>query len=185
MAQTFPLYRGKGSRDEDGGQTVGYFKGSVKMYPLPDDGSAEPEKILVNIPSTDPIDVIIRVYVIRVRKLKKVKFAFLYLQSHNVQAIDLQPQDPNGKSDPYLKVSIGKHVISDKENYVTANLNPMFGKMFELPAKLPTDRTLKVTVMDWDRFSGDDLIGETEIDLENRYLSHYRATCGLPATMSR
>jgi len=67
LAQTFPLYRGKGSRDEDR-EAVGYFKGSVKMYPLPDDGSAEPERILVNIPSTDPIDVIVRVYVIRVSK---------------------------------------------------------------------------------------------------------------------
>ncbi len=101
------------------------------------------------------------------------------------QAIDLQPQDPNGKSDPYLKVSIGKKVINDKENYITANINPLFGKMFEIPAKLPMDRTLKVTVMDWDRFSADDLIGETEIDLENRFLSQYRATCGLSATMSR
>ena len=66
---TFPLYRGKGSRDPDeaGGQVVGYFKGSVKMYPLPDDGSPEPEKILSNIPSTDPLDVIVRVYVIKVR----------------------------------------------------------------------------------------------------------------------
>ena len=102
-----------------------------------------------------------------------------------MQGIDLQPQDPNGKSDPYLKVSIGKKVISDKDNYVTADLNPMFGTMFELPAKLPIDHTLKVTVMDWDRFSADDLIGETKIDLENRFLSQYRPTCGLPETMSR
>ena len=75
--------------------------------------------------------------------------------------------------------------FNDKENYVTASLNPMFGKMFELPAKLPMDRNLKVTIMDWDRFSSDDLIGETEIDLENRFLSQYRATCGMAATMSR
>ena len=68
LAQTFPLHRGKGSRDPDelGGQTVGFFKGSVKMYPLPDDGSPEPERILVNIPPTGPVDVVVRVYVIRV-----------------------------------------------------------------------------------------------------------------------
>ncbi len=69
LAQTFPLYRGKGARDsgEGGGQVVGYFKGSIKIYPLPDDGSPEPERVLVNIPSTDPVDVVVRVYVIRVR----------------------------------------------------------------------------------------------------------------------
>ena len=104
---------------------------------------------------------------------------------HNIQGIDLQPQDPDGKSDPYLMVSIGKKVINDKDNYITANLNPMFGKMFELPARLPIDHTLKVTVMDWDRFTANDLIGETTIDLENRYLSRHRATCGLSETMSR
>ena len=101
------------------------------------------------------------------------------------QGLDLQPQDPDGKSDPYLKVSIGKKCINDKENYIKGQLNPLFGKMFELPAKLPIDHTLKVTVMDWDRFSSDDIIGETKIDLENRFLSQYRPTCGLSQTMSR
>ena len=38
------------------------------MYPLPDDGSPEPERMLAHIPSTDPVSVIVRVYVIRVRK---------------------------------------------------------------------------------------------------------------------
>jgi Ca2+-dependent lipid-binding protein len=101
------------------------------------------------------------------------------------QGIDLQAQDPNGKSDPFLKVSIGKKVINDKDNYITASLNPIFGKMFELPARLPIDHSLKVCVMDWDRLSAHDLIGETTIDLENRYLSRHRAVRGLPETMSR
>ena len=101
------------------------------------------------------------------------------------QAFDLQPQDPDGKSDPYLKVQIGKSKISDKDNYVPSNLNPVFGKMFELPATLPLDHKLVVKVMDWDRISADDLIGETVIDLENRFLSQYRAVCGLPETFSK
>lgn len=68
LAQTFALHRGKGSRDpeEKSGQPVGIFKGSLKAYPLPDDGSPMPELILSNIPSTDPVDVVIRVYIIRV-----------------------------------------------------------------------------------------------------------------------
>ena len=68
LAQTFPLFRGKGSRDPDkiGNQPVGYFKGGIKMYPLPDDGSPEPDKVLSNVPSTDPVDVVVRVYVIKV-----------------------------------------------------------------------------------------------------------------------
>ena len=167
LAQTFALFRGKGSRDpEDAkGEPVGYFKGTVKMYPLPDDGSPEPERMLAHIPSTDPVSVIVRVYVIR--------------------GIDLQPQDPDGKSDPFLKVKIGKKVINDKDNYIPSQLNPIFGKMFELPAVLPLDHTHTVTVMDWDRVSANDLIGETTIDLENRFLSQRRATCGLPESFSK
>ena len=67
LATTFPLYRGKGSRDpEEQIGSVGLFKGSLKVYPLPDDGSPPPELILANIPSTDPVEVVVRVYVIRV-----------------------------------------------------------------------------------------------------------------------
>lgn len=39
-----------------------------------------------------------------------------------------------------------------------------------------------IQVMDWDLLGSDDLIGETKIDLENRFYSRHRATCGLPRT---
>ena len=57
--------------------------------------------------------------------------------------------------------------------------------MFEVPARLPLENTLTITVMDYDCFSADDLIGETKIDLENRFLSHHRPRCGLPETFAR
>ena len=94
--------------------------------------------------------------------------------------------------DPFLKVKIGEKEINDKDNYIPRQLNPIFGKMFELPAVLPLDHTLTISVMDWDSFFMDwdpflahDLIGETTIDLENRFLSQHRATCGLPESFSK
>lgn len=45
-----------------------------------------------------------------------------------LKALDLQPQDTSGLADPYLVVNLGKTKISDKENYVPNNLNPLFGK---------------------------------------------------------
>jgi len=38
---------------------------------------------------------------------------------------------------------------------------------------------VKVQIVDWDLIGSDDLIGETVIDLENRYYSRHRATCGI------
>jgi len=53
-------------------------------------------------------------------------------------------------------------------------------RMFELQATIPVAKDLHVSVMDYDLVGADDLIGETIIDLENRFLTKYRATVGLP-----
>ncbi|KAI8430629.1 hypothetical protein MSG28_000832 [Choristoneura fumiferana] len=42
------------------------------------------------------------------------------------------------------------------------------------------DSMLTIQVLDWDLLGSDDMIGETKIDLENRFYSRHRATCGLP-----
>lgn len=84
-----------------------------------------------------------------------------------------------------MVVSIGKTKLDSKEDKLKNNLNPIFGKMFELKATLPTDHTLSVTVMDYDRGRlHDDIIGTTKIDVENRFYSNRRATCGLPQTVT-
>ena len=55
--------------------------------------------------------------------------------------------------------------------------------MFEFRVKIPLVKNLKIQVKDYDfPPDPDDLIGETEIDLEQRLLSRYHATCGLPKT---
>ena len=54
--------------------------------------------------------------------------------------------------------------------------------MFEMKAVLPLDKDLLIQIVDYDLIGSDDVIGETRVDLENRYLSKYRATCGLPLT---
>lgn len=88
--------------------------------------------------------------------------------------------DLNGLADPYLVVSLGKKKISDRSHKIHGQLNPTFGRMFEFEANLPEDYELTAQVWDWDRITQDDLIGQTKIDIEQRYYSKYRATCGLP-----
>lgn len=76
---------------------------------------------------------------------------------------------------------MGNMKQNNHKEYIANDINPFFGKMFEFDAKLPTDRRLIVNVKDHDSFSlKDDVIGFTEIDLENRFLSLHRAHVGLP-----
>lgn len=57
-----------------------------------------------------------------------------------------------------------------------------FFRCFEFHAAFPHDHTLRIAVRDYDIGSADDLIGETEIDLEIRYLTKHSASCGISET---
>lgn len=52
-------------------------------------------------------------------------------------------------------------------------------RCFELKGKFPHDHAIIVSIWDWDLTSADDLIGETKIDIENRFYSKHRAHCGI------
>ena len=54
--------------------------------------------------------------------------------------------------------------------------------MFELKVTLPLQKDLCIRVKDYDLLSADEIIGQTWVDLENRLLSKYRATCALPTS---
>ena len=48
-----------------------------------------------------------------------------------------------------------------------------------MEATFPMDSLAQIQIYDWDLVGTDDLIGETHIDLENRFYSRHRATCGI------
>uniref|UniRef100_H3CTB7 Myoferlin n=1 Tax=Tetraodon nigroviridis TaxID=99883 RepID=H3CTB7_TETNG len=67
--------------------------------------------------------------------------------------------------------------------YFTNNFLSLYlFRMFELSCFIPQDKDLKIAVYDYDLLSRDEKVGETVIDLENRLLSRYRSSCGLPQT---
>lgn len=66
---------------------------------------------------------------------------------------------------------------------IKANINCLQSpRSFDIEATLPMDSTLTVSIYDWDLVGTDDLIGETKIDLENRYYSKHRAICGISSS---
>uniref|UniRef100_A0A4X2KXZ5 C2 domain-containing protein n=1 Tax=Vombatus ursinus TaxID=29139 RepID=A0A4X2KXZ5_VOMUR len=163
--KTFELCRGKSTEDDhciDGDRIIGKFKGSFCIYKSPEDPSLEDGgqlRIQQGIPPNHSISVLIRVYI--------------------VAAFNLSPADPDGKSDPYIVLTLGKTEIKDRDKYIPKQLNPVFGRSFEIQATFPKETLLTVRIYDHDMIGSDDLIGETKIDLENRFYSKHRAICGL------
>ncbi|XP_057330739.1 otoferlin-like [Microplitis mediator] len=172
----FELSRGKdtGCSEHDKKNISGKFKGHISIYPWSYSNKSKYKTksgrdisygFLSDYPPQEPVKLIVRLYVIK--------------------GINLHPCDPlTGKSDPYLYIKLGKKIINDKKNYVPNQLNPIFGKCFELEAEFPKDHSLIIQVWDWDAVSADDLIGETVIDIENRYYSDHRGCCGISRTYS-
>lgn len=157
----FPLYRGKANDDEYEDncedRIMGKCKGSLLIYPS--DEVESDLKILQGIPTNRPVKLLVRVYV--------------------VKATNLAPTDLNGKSDPYIVVKIGEQVQDSKERYIPKQLNPVFGEVFEMTVAFPMETELTISIFDHDMVGKDDLIGETKLDLENRFYSKHRAQCGL------
>ncbi|VDN96156.1 unnamed protein product [Rodentolepis nana] len=169
--RNFKLFRGKQEDDDMAAEerAVGYFKGNIKLYPIAEDSdppaSVEELHSFKSLPQRTHWRVLVRCYIIR--------------------AFNLHPADPTGLSDPYLIVSMGKTVYNEKANYIPKTLRPTFGKMFQFEVEFPKTTILHIDVMDNDLLGSDDLIGQTVIDLESRFYSPHRATCGLAQTYYR
>eukprot|EP00455_Lapot_gusevi_P005654 TRINITY_DN1241_c0_g1_i9.p2 TRINITY_DN1241_c0_g1~~TRINITY_DN1241_c0_g1_i9.p2 ORF type:complete len:435 (-),score=156.41 TRINITY_DN1241_c0_g1_i9:61-1365(-) len=143
-----PLFTGQKNGSKAFGnefRRVGAFKGLVRLTDSKDSDNGLNLNELLR-----PKEVFVRVYI---------------LQGHR-----LNPKDSDGSSDPYLIVKLAGHRVSTRDRYIKSNLEPDFYEAFEFPCTLPGDSRLEVKVMDWDGI-GDDLIGSTVIDLEDRWFS--------------
>ncbi len=61
----------------------------------------------------------------------------------------------------------------------------ILNRAYEFEVKFPIQSLLRVQIWDWDMTSSNDMIAETKIDIENRWFSCHRATCGLPKRYDR
>jgi len=90
-----------------------------------------------------------------------------------LDAFGLAPKDAYSQSDPYVRVKLGKKEwYNDSANYQMDNPDPKIYKMFELETALPGDSLLKIQFFDHDDVFSDQKIGQTVIDLEDRFFSN-------------
>ncbi|XP_060520858.1 otoferlin [Cylas formicarius] len=172
MLTTFRIAKGRRTGMEflNEENTTALFKGAIKIYrwppPAGDEndyvcprGTSVKDGVLKDFPENTPLPFLLRVYCVR--------------------AIGLRPKDLSGKSDPYLYLTVGNKTIDDREHCMAGQLDPVFGRTFELQAVFPLDHTLTISVWDRDVGKYDELIGETKIDLEARYYTKFRASCAI------
>jgi C2 domain/Ferlin C-terminus len=89
-----------------------------------------------------------------------------------LNCIDLAQRDADSPSDPYIRMKIAKNKINDRKNYQEDNANPDIYKHYDLTTFLPGDSILEIQLWDHDDILPDSKIGDTIIDLEDRYFSY-------------
>ena len=94
--------------------------------------------------------VIIRVYVLEFNHLAK--------------------KDAFSESDPYIVIKVGNEIkVNEKQNKQDDSANCKWYKYYDILTELPGHSTMTIQVFDYDPIFSDELIGETSIDIEDRY----------------
>lgn len=110
--------------------------------------------------------------------LKRVllKTCKMIVRVYMIEGCDLASRDIGSYSDPYLKLRCGEKVFNERKNYILDEPNPKFLKHYDFDTVFPGCPMLFIECFDYDDLFGDDLIGSTTIDLEDRYfLAPWRA----------
>lgn len=86
-------------------------------------------------------------------------------------AANLASRDIGSDSDPYFTVKCGTFEFSNRDRYKLDNSSPVWNEYVCFPVNLPGSKTLVISAYDYDDLFGDDLIGTTEIDLDDRWFT--------------
>lgn len=88
-----------------------------------------------------------------------------------IQGFEFASRDIGSASDPFLIVSCGNQVVDDEENYQDDEPNPKFVKRLDFNVTFPGAPPLVIEAYDYDMMFGNDLIGKTTIDLDDRFFN--------------
>ncbi|CAF3990497.1 unnamed protein product, partial [Rotaria sordida] len=191
---TFPLYKGKGSSrsDEVGDEKRIYakFKGKFRIQEIPGNGTNSMSRMSINRAlSNSEKKALLRSITGSNMSLDHLMLQLdfnknpitLRCRLYIIKALLYRGWDQAGKADPFIKIALNNDtVIDDADEKLRNTLEPVFGKSYEFDVQLPFQSLIRIQIWDWDMTSPNDMIGETKIDVENRWFSCHRATCGLP-----
>eukprot|EP00741_Cyanophora_paradoxa_P024084 tig00021726_g23259.t1 len=85
------------------------------------------------------------------------------VQVQIIEGRDLPAKDSNGKSDPFVTIKVGGKQVGKSET-IEKTLNPAWNYKVDVEVGDPMD-TMVIEVWDWDRFGGNDYMGEIEVPL--------------------
>lgn len=88
-----------------------------------------------------------------------------------IKGFNMQSRDNGSDSDTYLKLKCNDVVVSERDNYQLDEPNPKFYKRYDFEAIFPGSSPLNIDVWDYDAIFGDELIGTSVLDLEDRYFT--------------
>jgi hypothetical protein len=88
-----------------------------------------------------------------------------------LEGYDFASRDIGSFSDPYMVLTCGKKVYNERDNYTTDEPNPKFFKHYDFNTSFPGAQPLVIEAYDYDLLFGDDLIGTTVVDLDDRFFS--------------
>ncbi|CAE7848142.1 FER1L6, partial [Symbiodinium sp. KB8] len=143
-----------GFRLRSSNRRVGVFKGIIRI--IRDPRKTPPPVALESL--LRPEQYLVRVYVMDGR--------------------DFIPTDGNS-GDPYLVLTLGDEKVSDRKRYIPKTLSPQFYRCLEIKANLPGPSRLHIAAWDYDYVTFDDFIGETIVDLEDRWFDKRWQSFGL------
>lgn len=93
------------------------------------------------------------------------------IELYVLEGFGLASRDIGSFSDPYLVIRCGNREISERDNYQLDKADCEFYKLFEFTGEFPGAPMIEIEVFDFDDLFGDDLIGKTSIDLDDRFFN--------------
>ena len=88
-----------------------------------------------------------------------------------LEGYDLASRDLDSPSDPYLYITCGDFKYNGRDDYILDEANPVFNMRFEFGEMFPGSKPIIIEAYDYDELFGDDLIGKTSIDLDDRFFT--------------